>query len=556
MGVDAPRRPALEARAPTSHPALVIPEILGGIGLFLLGMVLMTDGLKAVAGDALRGLLARFTGGPLRALFSGALMTTLVQSSSATTLATIGFVSAGLLTFPQAIGVIFGANLGTTSTGWIVSLLGLKLKMGTVALPLIGVGALARLLGRGPVAASGMALAGFGLLFVGIDTLTAGMGQLAQRFDPAALGGGGIGGRLLLVGVGALMSVVMQSSSAAMVTTLAAVHSGSLRLDEAAALVIGQNVGTTLTAAVAAFGASVPARRTALAHILFNVLTGAVAFAILPLFLGIVSVVSERFDLGGGAASLAAFHTAFNLLGVALLLPFTGPFAAFIERVVPERGPVLTRLLDRSVASVPALAVDTARRTVADIAAVTLEALSATLRGGAVDRDALERVDAAITETRRFLGAVHTSPDAAAEHERHVALLHAIDHFDRLAEAARQAPAPAALVTEPAREWAQRLAAAIDSERDRKHEAGAPPPAPGLEALSRVLAAERARFRHDLLLRTAGGEITPEQAEDQLDAVRWIDRLGYHLWRGFHHLAGPRVAAVSEAGPQPQPLAR
>lgn len=534
----------------------MISEILGGIGLFLLGMVLMTDGLKAVAGDALRGLLARFTGGPLRALFSGALMTALVQSSSATTLATIGFVSAGLLTFPQAVGVVFGANLGTTSTGWIVSLLGLKLKMGALALPLIGVGALARLLGRDRVAAAGLALSGFGLLFVGIDTLTAGMAQLAQRIDPAALGGGGIGGRLLLVGAGALMSVVMQSSSAAMVTTLAAVHSGGLRLDEAAALVIGQNVGTTLTAAVAAFGASVPARRTALAHILFNVLTGVVAFAILPLFLGAVNAVSERFDLGGGAASLAAFHTAFNVLGVALLLPFARPFAAFVERVVPDRGPVLTRLLDRSVASVPPLAVDTARRTVADVAAVTLETLTGALRGGGVDSEALERVDAALTETRHFLAAVHTSPDAGAEHARHAAVLHAVDHFDRLAEATHEAPAAAALAVAPVHEWAQRLATALDSARNWTPEPGATPPGPGLEALSRVLTADRARFRHDLLLRTAAGEITPEQAEGQLEAARWIDRLGYHAWRGFHHLAGPGLTVVSEAGPEPQPHAR
>lgn len=116
----------------------MITAILGGIGLFLLGMVLMTDGLKAAAGDALRRVLSRFTGGPVQAFLSGAGVTLLVQSSSATILATIGFVSAGLLTFSQSIGVIFGAAAGTTSTGWIVSLLGLRLKIGTLALPLVG----------------------------------------------------------------------------------------------------------------------------------------------------------------------------------------------------------------------------------------------------------------------------------------------------------------------------------------------------------------------------------------------------------------------------------
>lgn len=168
--------------------------LLGGIGLFLLGMTLLTDGLKVLAGDALRRVLARFTGGPTRAMLSGAALTALIQSSSATTLATIGFVSAGLLTFQQAVGLVFGANLGTTSTAWLVSLLGLKLSVSAVALPLVGVGALARLLARDRWAAAGTALSGFGLVFVGIDTLQAGMADLAAQIDPEALPGASLGG--------------------------------------------------------------------------------------------------------------------------------------------------------------------------------------------------------------------------------------------------------------------------------------------------------------------------------------------------------------------------
>jgi len=240
--------------------------MLGGIGLFLLGMILMTDGLKTAAGNALRKALARFTGGPLSALLSGATLTALVQSSSATTLATIGFVSAGILTFEQAVGVVFGANLGTTSTGWLVSLLGFKVSIAAFALPMVGAGALANLLGRGRWRAAGLAVAGFGLIFVGIDQLQVGMAGLATRLDPSMLPGDNLAGRLALVGLGVLMTVVMQSSSAAVATTLAALHAGTIGLDHAAALVIGQNVGTTVTAGLAAIGASTAARRTALAH--------------------------------------------------------------------------------------------------------------------------------------------------------------------------------------------------------------------------------------------------------------------------------------------------
>ena len=139
----------------------MIAGILGGVGLFLLGMVLLTDGLKAIAGDSLRSILARFTGGRVSSVVAGVTITLLMQSSSATVLTTIGFVSAGLLTFSQSIGVIFGANLGTTSIGWLVALLGLRFSISVVALPLVGIGAVMRLLTRGRMASVGLALAGF-----------------------------------------------------------------------------------------------------------------------------------------------------------------------------------------------------------------------------------------------------------------------------------------------------------------------------------------------------------------------------------------------------------
>ena len=355
--------------------------VLGGIGLFLLGMVLMTDGLKALAGDALRSWLARFTGSRWTAVATGAGVTALVQSSSATTLATIGFVSAGLLGFNNAIGVIIGANIGTTSTGWIVSLLGLKLSVGSLALPLIGVGALARLLGRKRLAQAGTALAGFGVIFVGIDVLQEGMAALSSHWDFSRYSAEGIGARLGLVGLGVAMTVVMQSSSAAVATTLTALSGGAINFEQAAALVIGQNVGTTVTAVIAAIGAQAPAKRTALVHILFNVGTGTVAFLLLPLFTHAVDAWTETYLHDDQALSLAAFHTAFNLLGAALFIPLIGPLAAFALRWVPEPHAPLSRHLDASLATVPALALDAARRAVDEAVGLLQAYLEEALRG-------------------------------------------------------------------------------------------------------------------------------------------------------------------------------
>src|SRR5215472_539833 len=162
-------------------------SVLGGVGLFLLGMSVMTDGLKAMAGPALRTVLGKAAATPLSGAFWGAAVTLLVQSSSATTMTTIGLVGAGLLTFPQGLGLVLGANIGTTGTGWLVALIGVRVSLASYALPMILVGALGKLLGRGRLAASGGALAGFALVLYGLTTLQQGMGGLAERLHPSNL---------------------------------------------------------------------------------------------------------------------------------------------------------------------------------------------------------------------------------------------------------------------------------------------------------------------------------------------------------------------------------
>jgi phosphate:Na+ symporter len=533
----------------------VLPQLLGGIGLFLLGMVLLTDGLKALAGGALRRVLSRFTGGTFSALVSGATVTALVQSSSATTLATIGFVSAGLLTFPQAVGVLFGANVGTTSTGWLVAVLGFKVSVGAIALPLVGIGALLRLLGRDRAAALGLALAGFGLLFVGIDTLQAGMAGVADRFDPAGIPGEGFAGRMLLVGVGAVMTVVLQSSSAAVATTLTALHGGAINLAQAAALVVGQNVGTTVTAALAGLGGVTAARRTALAHILFNLITGAVALAILPVFVRLSDALVPGDVHATGALTLAAFHTAFNVLGVLLLVPFIGSYARLIERLVPATGHALTQRLDSSVSEVAPVAVEAVRRTLREVSVVLGEWIGTLLGSRRPSPAELESVASALAETRLFLGRVRTEPETQVEHHRHLSALHALDHLERLVDACRDVPPLPTEEHDPVIGVARRRLDEFMRELQPWFEAdGTLPPIDGparAEAFSDELAEARRTHRIEMLEATAHGRALPDDALARLDAMRWLDRAAYHLFRVVHHLddaptapAGGEVAAA------------
>nr|HPI24099.1 Na/Pi symporter [Spirochaetota bacterium] len=256
-------------------------HLVGGVGLFLLGMTLMTDGLKTLAGDSLRRALARFTGGRVTSVISGAGVTAVIQSSSATIFATIGFVSAGLISFEQSIGIILGANLGTTSTSWIVTYLGFKFKIGIVSYPLIALGALLKLFASHRFSAAGIIMAGFGMIFAGIEMMQAAMASAAV-FNLAGIGGATLPERIALLGLGVAMTLLLQSSSAAIAVTLAALGAGSITILQAAVLAIGQNIGTTVISSIGAIGAATQAKRTALAHVAFNLITGASVFLLLP----------------------------------------------------------------------------------------------------------------------------------------------------------------------------------------------------------------------------------------------------------------------------------
>lgn len=343
---------------------LTIGSLLGGLGLFLLAMKMITDGLRMAAGHSLRDMLGRWTSSPMRGVVAGGSITAVVQSSSAVTVATIGFVNAGLLDLYHALGVVYGANVGTTITGWLVAAMGFKIKVEAFALPMVGIGMLMRLTGAGERrGAIGEAIAGFGLFFIGIDMLRGAFEAASATIQIPDTATERFGGVLLLVGIGFLMTLLTQSSSAAIAVILTAATGGVIDLNSAAAMVIGANVGTTSTAVFAAIGATPNAKRVAGAHILFNVITGLIALLILPVLLWLVDLTSHVFGLEKiPAVTLALFHTVFNIFGVLLLWPFTARLTRFLEtrfRSIEEiEGK--PRFLDKTVAVSPYLSLDAA----------------------------------------------------------------------------------------------------------------------------------------------------------------------------------------------------
>ena len=326
----------------------------------LIGMNLMTDGLKLAAGDSLRQILYKWTNTRARGLATGVLITALVQSSSAVTVATVGFANAGLMNLPQAVWVIFGSNVGTTMTGWLVALVGFKINIEAYALPLIGIGMLTRVTGgKGRRAAYGQALLGFGLFFLGIGVLKEAFEGIGAGIDLPSIRDAGIAPIFLYLLLGFVLTTLMQSSSAAIVITLSAAEGGMIPLGAAAATVIGANLGTTTTAILSVWGATSTAKRVAASHVIFNLLTAAVAILIIVPMLNFSDFVITTLDLSPSMATrLAIFHSIFNVLGVLLMWPLAGRLIGFLSGrfITREELGGKPRFLDMTALEIPALA--------------------------------------------------------------------------------------------------------------------------------------------------------------------------------------------------------
>lgn len=352
------------------HALFLVMNLLGALGIFLYGMKLMSEALQKVAGARLQVMLNAITSNRFSAVLTGFLATTVIQSSSATTVMVVGFVSAGLLTLTQAIGVILGANIGTTITGWIVALLGFKVKITAFALPACGIGLVMTMAKSTRTRYWGEAALGFGLLFLGLALLKDSVPPVTeeQMVWIHGMSGYGIASTLLFVAIGTLLTIVLQSSSATMALTLTTTVAGYLPYEGAIAMILGENIGTTITANLASMGMQAAAKRAARAHFLFNIIGAVWAVmlmhvALLPLVdllvpgdpVAALSVEDRTAAATTLTAHLAAFHTTFNVLNTALALPFVHQLASIVTRWVPEADdePEWTRVTTHLSAVIP-----------------------------------------------------------------------------------------------------------------------------------------------------------------------------------------------------------
>lgn len=525
----------------------VIFPFVGGIGLFLLGMMLLSDGLVAFAGGNLKRALVRFTGTPYKAFVSGALATVMVQSSSATAVTLIGFVSAGLITFSQAIGVVIGASLGNTATGWIVAELGLKINLGFYTLVLIGVGALLKLLARGRWTEMGLALAGFGLLFHGLSMLQQSMVGLSGLFNLADLPVGGYGARIMIMLLGLAMAALLQSSTAAIATTLTALHTNTINFDQAAALVVGAAIGTTVTGALVAIGATIYAKRTALAYILFNLAAGLIAIVLLPAFFYVLQILGKYAGLEPGATSLAAFHTLFIAVGVILFLPLTPRFAMVVERMLPDRGDGMVQRLDDSLLNIPAVALEASQRAVEQLAGRLLSVYSEILSmvQSASLTTELAQTRQALDDTFDFVTRIQLPPEEDTLAGQRIAQLHAIDHLLRLRNRLRDIVQANIDFANPVYQTALQNSRGMMNVVHRALEEKTL--APYLEEIEREasnLSSLSRQVRHEILQQV----LPSSRALNTLrttDTFRWMARTSNHICRICYYLSQGR--AVSEA---------
>ncbi len=514
--------------------------VIGGIGIFLLGMTIMTDGLRTLAGDSLRKALSRFTGGHFSSFLSGAGITAIIQSSGATTFATIGFVSAGLISFEQSIGVILGANVGTTSTSWIVTYLGLKLKISVISYPAIAVGALLKLLGDHRKGAIGIICAGFGMIFLGIDLLQEGMHAFPPSYNFTAYSYESIIGKFGLIGAGIIMTILMQSSSAAMTATLAALNAGTIAFPQAALLAIGQNVGTTFISALGAIGATIPAKRTALAHILFNLFVGIGVFLFLPFFMKLSLYFANIVGHGEPIVALSAFHTVFNIAGCVFVLPITRQFAYLITKILPEREINLTRNLDSSVLMVPEVALEAVRRTLVEITGYIIESLAAVFRKELDMEEFSSRLDTAeraLGRTQSFLRNLRSFNNSPLLHERHTNIIHSVEHLHRLIGACREESNLASLIKN---EELDNIARLLINNAESIHAwlagTGTTEMKKKAEQTSMAIAEIRKSKRKEILEKTSAGHFEAEEAFQLIEKVRMLDRIAFHVWRAILHL--------------------
>ena len=335
-----------------------ILSLLGSLGLFLYGMTLMSESLQKVAGNGLRRFLASMTSNPFKRILTGLCVTAIIQSSSATTVMTVSFVNAGLLTLTQSIGVIMGANIGTTVTAWFISLLGFKADVSMISIPLIGLGFAFMMSKKSKTKTIGELIIGFALLFLGLSFMKDSVPDLNSSPEMLTFlkswTGWGFGSVLIFVGIGTLLTIVLQSSSATVALTLVMINFGWIPFEMAAAMVLGENIGTTITANIAASVGNTSAKRTALAHTVFNMFGVIWVLALFKPFLTLISkivmglgcanpftpfCVTNQIDPALASMtmlySISMLHTLFNVTNTLIMVWFVPTIVKIVKWIIP-----------------------------------------------------------------------------------------------------------------------------------------------------------------------------------------------------------------------------
>lgn len=414
----------------------ILPGLIGGLGLFLYGMRLMGDGLEKAVGDKMKKLLEILTSNRIMGVLVGTGVTAVIQSSSATTVMVVGFVNAGLMTLSQAAGVIMGANIGTTITAQII-----VLKLDKLALPAIGIGMLITLLAKKRTHKFiGQIIMGFGILFLGMQIMTDSLIPLKNSKDFANLMFTFSKTPLLGVLIGAIMTGIVQSSSATMGILIALANQGLVTIYIALAIVFGNNIGTTVTALISSIGTSLSAKRTALFHLVFNVIGTIIFLIILPIFVPLVVKTSPVL-----AKQIANAHTIFNAANTIILFPFVGYLTKLVTKLVPgedkfiERGP---KYLSRAMYSSPTAAIAQANKEVVRMGYVAQEMLDEVIAMMKTNNDkhmkVIEQGEEVINELEqeviKYLIGLSQFSLSQEQSQKLMALMHAVNDAERIGD--------------------------------------------------------------------------------------------------------------------------
>lgn len=313
--------------------------ISAGVAILLFGMIMLEEGFKTFTKGPLSNLLKKATNSIIKSISTGALVTALVQSSSLVSIITISFVSAGILSLSEGLGLVFGANLGTTATAWLVAGLGLKIKISALAMPMLVFGLIFSFQKKSSYKGIGNVLAGLGFFFLGINFMKEGFDVFNQYIDLKQYAISGFKGVLIYTGLGIVITTILQSSSATLALILTALSFGQIEYENALALAIGANIGTTITAILSSVSSNVSGKRLAMGHLIFNFNTGVIALIFIFPLANLVNYLSAFLGIlpSDFTLKLALFHTIFNLIGVIIMIPFISKLEIFLLKLVTEK---------------------------------------------------------------------------------------------------------------------------------------------------------------------------------------------------------------------------